>query len=84
MRKKIYLVTVCITSIVLFACTTKKEAKEHTQPTKHHEGTKMMPETGKEVETLKEKAEYACPMKCHTSAEPGECPKCGMKMEKIK
>ncbi|HHT9108943.1 MAG TPA: efflux RND transporter periplasmic adaptor subunit, partial [Candidatus Wunengus sp. YC63] len=27
--------------------------------------------------------EYVCPMKCHTSKEPGNCPVCGMKLEKI-
>src|SRR5574341_213711 len=27
--------------------------------------------------------EYVCPMKCHTSKEPGDCPVCGMKLEKI-
>ncbi|HHT9107960.1 MAG TPA: efflux RND transporter periplasmic adaptor subunit [Candidatus Wunengus sp. YC63] len=26
--------------------------------------------------------EYVCPMKCHTSKEPGNCPVCGMKLEK--
>ena len=25
--------------------------------------------------------EYACPMKCYTSKEPGNCPVCGMKLE---
>src|SRR3989338_1538609 len=27
--------------------------------------------------------EYVCPMKCHTSKEPGNCPVCGMKLEKV-
>jgi len=27
--------------------------------------------------------EYVCPMKCHNSKEPGNCPVCGMKMEKV-
>src|SRR3989337_2015910 len=27
--------------------------------------------------------EYVCPMKCHSSKEPGNCPVCGMKLEKI-
>jgi multidrug efflux pump subunit AcrA (membrane-fusion protein) len=27
--------------------------------------------------------EYVCPMKCHTSKEPGDCPVCGMKLEKV-
>ncbi|GAN31787.1 Cu(I)/Ag(I) efflux system membrane protein [Candidatus Brocadia sinica JPN1] len=26
--------------------------------------------------------EYACPMGCHSAKEPGNCPKCGMKLEK--
>ena len=27
--------------------------------------------------------EYLCPMKCYTSKEPGNCPVCGMKLEKV-
>lgn len=27
--------------------------------------------------------EYVCPMKCHNSKEPGNCPVCGMKLEKV-
>ena len=27
--------------------------------------------------------EYICPMKCHNSKEPGNCPVCGMKLEKV-
>jgi len=27
--------------------------------------------------------EYVCPMKCFTSKEPGNCPVCGMKLEKV-
>lgn len=26
--------------------------------------------------------EYVCPMECHSAKEPGNCPKCGMKLEK--
>ncbi len=27
--------------------------------------------------------EYVCPMKCYTSKEPGDCPVCGMKLERV-
>ncbi|WP_347273291.1 efflux RND transporter periplasmic adaptor subunit [Candidatus Kuenenia sp.] len=27
--------------------------------------------------------EYVCPMKCHNAKEPGDCPVCGMKLEKV-
>ena len=27
--------------------------------------------------------EYVCPMKCYSSKEPGDCPVCGMKLEKV-
>ncbi|UJS17796.1 MAG: efflux RND transporter periplasmic adaptor subunit [Candidatus Jettenia sp.] len=27
--------------------------------------------------------EYVCPMKCHSAKEPGDCPVCGMKLEKV-
>lgn len=27
--------------------------------------------------------EYVCPMKCYSSKDPGDCPKCGMKLEKV-
>jgi len=27
--------------------------------------------------------EYVCPMKCYSSKEPGNCPVCGMKLEKV-
>lgn len=27
--------------------------------------------------------EFVCPMKCYTSKEPGDCPVCGMKLEKV-
>lgn len=27
--------------------------------------------------------EYICPMRCHRSKEPGDCPVCGMKLEKV-
>ena len=27
--------------------------------------------------------EYVCPMECHNSKEPGNCPVCGMKLEKV-
>ncbi len=33
--------------------------------------------------TAQEEAEYMCPMKCYTSKEPGDCPACGMKLEKV-
>ncbi|GEM_PF-4033810 len=29
------------------------------------------------------KKQYACPMKCATSDQPGQCPKCGMEMKEL-
>ncbi|MCF6157368.1 MAG: efflux RND transporter periplasmic adaptor subunit [wastewater metagenome] len=38
-----------------------------------------------DVSTLEEgiEYEYMCPMNCHSSDKPGNCPDCGMKLEKV-
>ncbi len=35
------------------------------------------------VPSGQEAYEYLCPMKCYSSKEPGDCPVCGMKLEKV-
>lgn len=42
----------------------------------HVAASSMTPQQG-EIEY-----EYVCPMECHSAKEPGNCPKCGMKLEK--
>lgn len=58
-----------------YCCPPCKEAFDE-NPEKYLEKEAVKSKEGKEVS-------YVCPMKCHTSSEPGKCPKCGMEMKKL-
>lgn len=47
-----------------------------------HQGMATHGQTGLSAPPDAIEYEYVCPMECHSSKEPGNCPKCGMKLER--
>ncbi|BBO17475.1 conserved hypothetical protein [Candidatus Brocadia pituitae] len=48
-----------------------------------HQGMTTHGQTSMSVPPESIEYEYVCPMKCHTSKSPGDCPICGMKLERV-
>ncbi len=86
MKNLIKIVTIAI--VVSFLSSTFITAQEHNHK---HKGDKnkseqmmMKMEKMKKIDKNKDGIVYECPMKCEAPKDaPGECPKCGMKLQKI-
>ena len=86
MKNLIKIITVAI--VVSFLSSTFITAQEHNHK---HKGDKnkseqMMMKMGKmkKIDKNKDGIIYECPMKCEAPKDaPGECPKCGMKLQKM-